>query len=278
MDIHNKRKVNTVPVSIYSQNRNFIYIRTNLNPMCYYNGCYVSKAEFLRLLAIEKELKNLDLSRPLQSGFDYSDCPIIKPVGNNDIEIVNAHWEFIAPWCKNWAEVETGRKQYTTLNAAGEKLFESRLYKDAALKRRCLVLSSGFYEWRHIKYEGDKKITTYPYYISMADREYFFMAGIWQPWTDRETGETIDTFAIVTTAANDLMSQIHNTKKRMPVILSEEQAHNWIFGDLDKDEVTKLAATQADSENMVAWPVAKDVRTAKDPMQEVDYPELPPLL
>jgi putative SOS response-associated peptidase YedK len=247
--------------------------------MCYYNGIKVSKGELLRLMAIEKELKNFALSTPLQSGFDYSDWPIIKPVaGKEDIEITMAHWEFIAPWCKNWTAVEAGRKKYTTLNAVGEKLFESKLYKDAALKRRCLVLSSGFYEWKHIKYDGDKKETAYPYYISLADREYFYMAGIWQPWTDNSTGETIDTFAIVTTTANDLIAQIHNTKKRMPVIFTEQQAHQWLFGTLDETGVTKLAATQFDSEEMVVWPVAKDFRTAANPTAEFDYPELPPLL
>lgn len=247
--------------------------------MCYYNSCRVSRGELLRLLAIEKELKNFQLEKPLQSGFDYSDWPIVKPIeGKRDIEVVMAHWEFVAPWCKNLGEVQMGRKKYTTLNATGEKLLSSKLYRDAALSRRCLVLSTGFYEWRHILHEGDKKETAYPYYITLAGRDYFYMAGIWQPWTDKSTGETFDTFAIVTTEANDIMAQIHNTKKRMPVILNEELASQWIFDDLDEKGIAKLASTQYDSEEMVVWPVAKDFRRATDPDTQFDYAELPPLL
>jgi putative SOS response-associated peptidase YedK len=44
------------------------------------------------------------------------------------------------------------------------------------------------------------------------------MAGIWQPWTDKATGEYVETFSIVTTKANKLMEQVHNSKTRMPTI------------------------------------------------------------
>jgi len=60
-----------------------------------------------------------------------------------------------------------------------------------------------------------KTAIKYPYHIGVKDREYFYMAGIWQAWTDTETGECVETFAIVTTAANRLMEQVHNSKKRM---------------------------------------------------------------
>lgn len=247
--------------------------------MCYYNGCRVSREEYIRLMQIERQLKTLQLIRPMQSGFDYSDWPIIKPKGKNDIEIVEAHWEFIAPWCKTWDEVKEGRKKFTTLNAVGEKILESRLYRDAAIKRRCLVLSSGFYEWRHYKPDGAKKEQTYPYYITVpSEHDYFYMAGIWQPWTDKETGEIIDTFAIVTTAANDLMEQVHNTKKRMPVILPEELAYEWILGDIDENRIKQLATYQFDSENMTAHSIKKDFKTALEPSEEFEYEELPPLL
>lgn len=249
--------------------------------MCYYNGIRVSKADYMRLLAIEKELKNLHFSmnRPVQNGFVYGKWPIVKPLaGKQDMEIVEAHWEFIAPWCRNWQAVEEGRKKYTTLNAIGETMLGSKLYRDAALHRRCLIPSSGFYEWRHQKNEGAKKVETYPYFISMADREYFYMAGIWQQWTDTDTGETMDTFAIVTTAANGLMQQIHNTKKRMPLILPDALAAEWIFGTLTEERIQQIVTTPIDSEEMIAWPVAKDFRTAAEPETEFDYPELLPLL
>jgi len=60
------------------------------------------------------------------------------------------------------------------------------------------------------------------------------MVGIWQPWTDKAIGEHVESFAIVTTAANRLMEQVHNSKKRMLTILNEDLAYEWIFGKLDE--------------------------------------------
>ena len=78
----------------------------------------------------------------------------------------------------------------------------------------------------------------------MKDREYFFIAGIWQPWKDTETGEYIETFSIVTTAANKLMERIHNSKKRMPTILTEDLAWEWLFGNPDEERITEIARYQ----------------------------------
>ena len=89
------------------------------------------------------------------------------------------------------------------------------------MSRGCLVLSNGFYEWRHVfpigkKYGKPLKTAVkYPYHIGLKDKEYFYIAGIWQPWKDVETGEYVETFSVVTTAANKIMEQIHNSKKRV---------------------------------------------------------------
>src|SRR5690349_11736462 len=124
--------------------------------MCYYNGCKVSRAEFIRLKSIEKELKNLTLNRPAQTGFDYRDWPIIKPTyDKKDIEIKNVHWEYIPESVYDEFALREARKHYSWLNAKGENLFVNEkgkisMYREGALTGRCLVLSSGFYEWRHI--------------------------------------------------------------------------------------------------------------------------------
>jgi putative SOS response-associated peptidase YedK len=237
--------------------------------MCYYNALNASKADKLRLLDIEKEVGEYQsmLNRPVQSGFEYGDWLILK--GNDkSFDITVAHWEFIPSWNKNMLAVVEARKKFTTLNAQGEKLFDSKMYKEAAMNRRCLILSSGFYEWRHV---GKIK---YPYYITLPNKEYFYMAGIWQPWTDKETGETIDTFAIVTTEANSLMAQIHNVKKRMPVILIDDIGYEWIQSSLPESRIKELATHQLEAEKMQAYTIAKDFRTALDPMKGFEYERL----
>jgi putative SOS response-associated peptidase YedK len=235
--------------------------------MCYYNGAKV-KAEEIMLFTEDYKLIE-DFDRDLQSGFEYEKWPVIlDKKAHTKGEL--AHWEFIPFWYKNKKEVEEGRKKYTTLNAQGEKLLTSKIYKEAARERRCLVLSSGFYEWRHYKN------IAYPYHIKVKDRDLFFMAGIWQGWTDKETGEHLDTFAIVTTEANHLMTQVHNKKKRMPTILTRETAEAWMSPDISEKEITKLATFHT-PELLEAYTIRKDFRSAHNPKEPFQYTELPPL-
>jgi putative SOS response-associated peptidase YedK len=261
--------------------------------LCFYNGIQISRAEHIRLMELDKAIKDyhLSLNRPMQSGFDFSDWPVIKPVdGGRDMEPVMMHWELIPHYFRNWAEVErfrkgglnpkTGKKDppKNTLNAIGEEMLHKPTYRSAALKRRCLVLSSGFYEWRHYTPPGAKKDIAYPYHITVKGREYFYMAGIWQPWTDQETGETIEGFSIVTTKANALMEQVHNKKKRMPLILTDELAREWIRDGLTEEWINEIVTTDFPSSKIEAITIEKSFRTSGDPTHPYQYEELPALV
>jgi putative SOS response-associated peptidase YedK len=265
--------------------------------MCYYNGQKVSRAEYIRLKQLEKAIARFDfLGKALQVGFDYGMNAVVKPLpGKDDFDIVQMEWGFIPHYLKSREEVNRMRHGYkdargkfhppiTTLNAISEELLSpGKIYREAALKRRCLVLSSGFYEWRHV-YPLNKRTglplktpNKYPYYITVKEKEYFFMAGIWQPWTDKLTGEYVESFAIVTTAANKLMEQVHNSKKRMPTILSEELAYEWIFGELDEHRIREIAMFQYPPDQMQASTIAKDFRDSPDPASAFHYNDLPAL-
>ena len=246
--------------------------------MCNFMGFRVSRDTFIQLKQIEKELGTLAALEVYKDGFRYSDSTVIRAKGD-DIEIVNMHWEFIPHWIKTEADLHAQRKKgIPLLNARSETLLESKMFRKAALKRRCLVLATHFYEWRHYQPEGEKKKIAYPYVIGVKDeREYFYMAGIWQPWTDQSTGETIDTFAIVTTTANPLMAQVHNSKERMPTILPDDLAHEWIFSDLSEERIREIAAFQFPASGMFTYPIRKDFKTCDDPLEPFDYSELPVL-
>ncbi len=235
--------------------------------MCYYNGIRVAKGEYAKLMKEDILLAKYD--RPLQSGFSYENWPVILDKKAKTVSEL-AHWEFIPFWYKSMEEVEASRKKYTTLNAKGETLLTSRIYKEAARERRCLVLSSGFYEWRHYKGKA------YPYHIKVKGKDLFYMAGVWQGWTDKETGERLDTFALITTEANELMTQVHTNKKRMPTILTDETAEAWMSPDISEREIKKIA-TYHTTDLLEAQTIRKDFRTADDPMEPYEYEELPPL-
>ena len=242
--------------------------------MCYFNSLVAPKGAAISLSGTTKQLD--PINRPLQSGFSYHNWPIIKGSTQN-FTIENAHWELIAPWVKNTQEAQVGREKFNTLNATAERLLESKLFKPAALNHRCLVLSSGFYEWRHYKPAGAKKEIAYPYFITIKEQPLFYMAGIFQPWTDKETGETMDTFSIVTTKANAFMEQIHNKKKRMPTILNATQAVEWLAPNLSENKIMELATSSIDANQLSAYTIHKNFRTDTNPLQSFEYEELPQL-
>ena len=243
--------------------------------MCYFNSLVAPKRATINLSGTTKQLD--PINRPLQSGFSYHNWPIIKGSTQN-FTIENAHWELIAPWVKTTQEVQAGREKFNTLNATAERLLECKLFKPATLNRRCLILSSGFYEWRHYKPAGASKEIAYPYFITLKNQSLFYMAGIFQPWTDKETGETMDTFSIVTTKANAFMEQIHNKKKRMPTILTEAQASEWLNPSLSESIIMELASSAYDANQLSAYTLDKSFRTASNPMEAFNYPELPGLI
>lgn len=270
--------------------------------MCYYNAQKVTHSEFLRLKSIEKNLKEHDFfNRLVIVGFDFGKTMVLKPIeGKEDFDIVQMEWGFLPDPLK-WPFIETRedalkiRRGYTDargkfvqplnfLNAVSEELLISnKVYRDAALKRRCIIPSFGFYDWRHVfplnKRTGQplKTAIKYPYRVMVKDKELFWMAGIWNQWTDADTGETVDTCSIITTEANLVMSQIHNSKKRMPTMLSDDLAWEWMFGKLDEKRISDIARWQIPWQDLKYYTLAKDFLNSGDPLAEFVYPELPPL-
>jgi putative SOS response-associated peptidase YedK len=121
----------------------------------------------------------------------------------------------------------------STLNAKSETLFDLPSFKESTTKR-CLVLAECFYEWRT---EGKKKI---PYQIFVKDQEVFAMGGLFSEWKNIKTGETKNTFTIITVPANDMMAYIHNTKLRMPLIIPLNQELEWLKPNLNQAQITSL--------------------------------------
>ena len=103
------------------------------------------------------------------------------------------------------------------INARSETVSEKPSFRHAFSKRRCLIPSSGFYEWE--KTENGKQ----PWFISGKNQPFVF-AGIWEQWKSPE-GFSLKTCAILTCEANELMTPIHH---RMPVILQEKERNIWL--------------------------------------------------
>jgi len=259
--------------------------------MCYYNGQKVSRSEFIRMKDLERAVANYDfLDEGVISGFADKKIAVLIPTADkSNFDIVQMEWGIIAPFIPNRQEANIFKRKFTTLNAKVENLFTNEagkksMWADAIKKRRCLVLSTGFFEWRHI-YRNHAKTglplktpDKFPYYINVKDAPYFYMAGIYQGWTDRETGEHVNTVAVITTKANSLMEQVHNSKKRMPTILRDDLAWEWMMEDISEDRITEIASTQYPANEMEVCTIAPQFQAQLDPTEPHDYgAELPAL-
>ncbi|TSD66347.1 SOS response-associated peptidase [Inquilinus sp. KBS0705] len=242
--------------------------------MCYYNGQKITRAEFIRLKGIEKAMRNYNfLNVGVHNGFNYAPCAIlVASADGKDFDIVQAEWGYVPGFVKTRSEANIFRAKYTTLNFKSENLFskedgKSSMWSSAAKNRRCLVLSTGIVESRHIPKIGKKgqqlkETIKYPYYITVKGREYFFMPGLYNEWLDPETSQFVNTVAIGITEANSLMRQIHNSKLRMPTILTEDLAFEWLLEKPDKDRLSIIARTQIPSRLLEFCTVDPDYRTA----------------
>jgi putative SOS response-associated peptidase YedK len=150
--------------------------------------------------------------------FALPSLPAICTEKSDTIQLLK--WGLIPSWTKNTDQANVVR--FKTFNARSETLETKPSFASYLKSKRCIIPVKGFYEWQHV---GSKKI---PWYIYPSDDTNFSLAGIYDDWTDKVTGEVFTTFSIVTTDANELMAEIHNSGKRMPVILDKDSEKRWI--------------------------------------------------
>ena len=163
------------------------------------------------------------------NAFTFPKMPIVTNEIPNKISFLQ--WGLIPNWVKNDSKADEIKK--FTLNARSETIFEKPSFRNSINSKRCLIPATGFFEWKHINKE---KI---PYYIFSAKQDIFSFAGIWDNYTN-ENNEEVFTYSIVTCKANPFMANIHNTKKRMPVILNLKQESLWLDNNLKKNEINKI--------------------------------------
>ena len=131
--------------------------------------------------------------------------------GSGGMEVAILRWGLIPSWAKD------PKIGVQCINARAETISEKPAFRESFQERRCLVPADGFWEWETI---GKKKI---PWKFARPDSEEFCMAGLWESWI--VMGETVETFTIITTSPNGLVSPVHD---RMPVILNPELAQQWL--------------------------------------------------
>ena len=172
------------------------------------------------------------------------DIAAVRNTADATREFTLLRWGLVPFWAK---DPSIGNRM---INARAETVAEKPAFRAAYRRRRCLVLADGFYEWHR-----EDSVKT-PYYISSADEEPFAFAAIWENWTSKESGESIQSTALITTAANDFMATMHH---RMPVVLKPGAADRWLDGG---DDALEFAIGHMPE--LRAWPVDRRVNNARN--------------
>jgi putative SOS response-associated peptidase YedK len=254
--------------------------------MCFYKGIKTNVNLNITLGETDLDLSGFEpLFKEVEVGFDFSPSVVVINE-NGTLQPRIMEWGFIPSYIRDGNELLRMRSGYTDstgkfhppmdlLNARVETVFQN-LYKDAAQKRHCLVPATHFFEWRHLpkinKKTGKPLKTTdkYPYVIQVKQQEWFWMAGIWQGWTDRQTGEYLENYAIITQPANELMKKIHNSKERMPAILTNQQAYDFLNTSAEQETLAVLSDIFP-SNKLQAHTIQKDFRMSSEPLLPVIY-------
>ncbi len=151
--------------------------------------------------------------------------PVIRQRPSGERIVQTLRWGLLPSWAKD--ETIANR----LINARAETLAEKPSFRSAYRKRRCIVPADGFYEWA--KRPDGKQ----PYYIHASDGSILAFAGLWERWTRPDDGDVIDSFTIVTTAANGRVHPLHD---RMPVILAPEAVASWLDPASEPEAVSDL--------------------------------------
>lgn len=205
-------------------------------------GRYASTASSKEIEATFSITRITPQVRPRWNLAPTQDAPVVLYEGERKMELLR--WGLIPSWAKT---ASIGAK---TINARAETLVEKSAFKEAFRRRRCLVPTTGFYEWKR---SGTTKT---PMFIREADGHVFAFAGLWEEWLNAE-GVPVRTFTIITTPPNALLKPIHD---RMPAIIQRKHYETWLKPDGNVREIQALLAPHAEGD-LVAVPVSSKVNS-----------------
>ncbi|GAB3946444.1 SOS response-associated peptidase [Spirosoma harenae] len=205
------------------------------------------------------------------NAYQFPAWPILTHQQPGEFQLMR--WGLIPHWVKTQENADEMRTR--TINARSETIYEKPSFRSSAQTgKRCLIPVTGFYEWHTI---GSKK---FPFYIHAKDQKITSIAGLWDEWADPETGELVRTYTLLTMDANPLLAAIHNSKKRMPCLLSAKDEHSWLYDDLNEQDALEILHKKYPATKMHSHSISKRItsRTEPNDVPEVltpsTYPEL----
>jgi putative SOS response-associated peptidase YedK len=181
---------------------------------------------------------------------DYNVCPtdpadVVVP-NEGACDLVRMRWGLVPYW---WSK-PLKKLRLATFNARVEMVTTKPFFREPFKKRRCLMPVSGYYEWE------DTPSGKQPHYFTARDGSpVLTIAGLWDEWKNRETGERIKSCAMIITEPNDFIAEVHD---RMPVLLRPDQFDHWLSGCMTVEELQPVP-----NDYLQRWAVSKRVNSSK---------------
>jgi putative SOS response-associated peptidase YedK len=191
----------------------------------------------------------LDIGRRRNLQPRYNVCPttdidtVISRRGRR--ELMTMRWGLVPFWWNKPLE----ELRAATFNARAETVMTKPFFREPFQRSRCLIPVSGYYEWQ------DTPNGKQPWYFTRRDgAPSLTIAGLWDEWKNRETGELLRSCAMVITEPNDLVAEVYD---RMPVLLDEKDFKPWLNCDAGV-ELLKPAPNDL----LQKWPVSRRVNSS----------------
>jgi putative SOS response-associated peptidase YedK len=212
--------------------------------MCYFASVNASKQKIAK--RYNAKIVGEDESfveKPIVSAFDFEKLPIITGA-EKTLQFLN--WGLIPQWLSG-KDAEIEKSLTFGLNARAETIFEKPFFKEAINRNTAIFPCTGFFEWEH-KTNGIKQ----PWFIKSTEDEIFSIAAIFEQFTYKN--RLRQGFSLITVEANNKMAKVHNTKKRMPLVIPKGKESKWLSANSTKEKQYFLQNPLLE-ENWEMWPI-----------------------
>lgn len=193
-------------------------------------------------------------------------APVITNTAPNKVQL------FTFGLCPSWSKKRMylfnarsegdGNPENSPDYSGGKGIITKPAFRKPIRSQRCLVIADAFIEGT--KDEGLDK----PFVVYIKSGRPFAMAGIWDTWANPETGELVNSFAIVTAPPNALLQRLPH--HRSPVVLRRSDELRWLRADA-LNEVTELLEPYP-AEDMNAYPISARIKNPRNNARELLEP------